>query len=215
VKAPSDEDVARLAARLKDARGRRVVFVSHCLLDQNVRYFGGATHAGVVEEAVQRFVREGVGVYQMPCPEQEAWGGVAKRRLLAVYGSKGTIAFRLRGVLLPMFLAHTRRVYRRLARRVADHAADFVRSGCEVIGFVGVADSPSCGVTRTLDVRRALPVVASFDLDTLDAKTFDDEVIRACRAVGRGYFVEALQKELARRGLHVPFSEHDPEATRT
>ena len=33
---------AALLEKLRDERGRRVVFLSHCLLDENVRYLGGA-----------------------------------------------------------------------------------------------------------------------------------------------------------------------------
>jgi hypothetical protein len=39
---------------LSDARSGQVVFVSHCMLNQNVRYQGGATRPGVVDEVVAR-----------------------------------------------------------------------------------------------------------------------------------------------------------------
>lgn len=64
---------------LSDARSGQVVFVSHCMLNQNVRYQGGATRPGVVAEVVARLQRTGVGIVQMPCPEQPAWGGVDRR----------------------------------------------------------------------------------------------------------------------------------------
>lgn len=44
---------------MPDQRGGRVVLLSHCLLNENVRY---------------------PCVVQLPCPEQRAWGG-ARRRL--------------------------------------------------------------------------------------------------------------------------------------
>lgn len=182
--------------------------LSHCLLNQNVRYLGGAFEAGVVTAAVEGFIRDGVGLYQMPCPEQLVWGGVTKRLLVRLYGSERTILFRLRGVVLPVFLAYTRWRYRRIARRVADDIADYVRSGVEVVGVVGVGDSPSCGVAHTLDVRRALPVVASFDVDTIERSVFNERAVRACIVEGRGLFIESLQRELARKRIHVPFLEH-------
>lgn len=37
---------------------------------------------GVVIAAVERYVQDGTGIVQMPCPEQRVWGGVLKRRLL-------------------------------------------------------------------------------------------------------------------------------------
>lgn len=81
-------DVERLRDQLADARGGRVL--SHCLLNQNVRHLGGAGRAAGVTEIVGRYLDEGVGICQLPCPEQRAWGGVLKRRMLIAYGSAGT-----------------------------------------------------------------------------------------------------------------------------
>ena len=75
----------QLREQLADARGRRVVFLSHCLLNQNVRYPGGAGRAGGVDELVEGYLARGVGACQLPCPEQRAPGGL-KRRMLLAYG---------------------------------------------------------------------------------------------------------------------------------
>ncbi len=92
-----------LLERLKDERSKRVIFVSHCLLNENTRYLGGAFRRGGVDELVDGFQQEGLGIYQMHCPEQRAWGGVLKRRLLPFYGSIGTVLYRFCRVLLPFF----------------------------------------------------------------------------------------------------------------
>lgn len=80
----------RLREQLADARGGRVVFLSHCLLNQNFRYLGGAGRAGGVAEMAGGYLDRGVDICQLPCPEQRAWGGVLKRRMLVAYGSAGT-----------------------------------------------------------------------------------------------------------------------------
>ena len=80
---------AVLLERLDDARGKQVAFVSHCLLNENVRYLGGAFRPGGVAEVIDELVSRGVGICQMPCPEQRAWGGVLKRRMLRAYGARG------------------------------------------------------------------------------------------------------------------------------
>lgn len=77
-----------LLERLKDERSQRVIFVSHCLLNENTRYPGGAFRSGGVDELMDGWQREGVGICQMHCPEQRAWGGVLKRYLLPMYGSR-------------------------------------------------------------------------------------------------------------------------------
>ena len=190
---------------IQDERSRRVAFVSHCLLNQNVRYLGGAFCAGAVPEVVQRFLADGVGFVQMPCPEREVWGGVTKRWMVRAYGARATLAYRFRGVLLPLFIAYTRLRYRRIARRVARRIADYVAHEYEVVAIVGVDDSPSCGVHRTLDLKRALPVVASFDMRAIDRDTFNQRAVHDCLVPGRGIFIAALQRELARRAITLPF----------
>jgi len=205
----AEDKVERLSARLADERSGRVVFLSHCLLNQNVRFLGGAQRRGIVPEAVEPFIRDGVGLYQMPCPEQLVWGGVMKRFILRFYGAERTWA-RFGGLLLPVFRWYTRWRYRAIAERVAGHIADYARSGFEIVAVVGVGDSPSCGVEHTLDLRRSLPVVASFDLNAIEGPTFNERAVRACIVEGEGLYIEALRRQLARRGLAVVFREFSP-----
>ena len=199
----------QLLDALADRRSRRVVFVSHCILNENVRYLGGAGRRGTVDELVDYFQAAGVGMVQMPCPEQVAWGGVLKRYLMPIYGSHGTLRHRIRRPLTWAFLGYTRLAYRRLAGRVAREVADYVRSGFEVVGIVGIGTSPSCGVFQTLDVHRALDVLAHYDEASMDSHQVNDALMTSARRPGRGYFVHALQRELSRRQLEVPFFEHD------
>jgi hypothetical protein len=79
-----------LQERLRDERNGRVAFGSHCLLTENTRYLGGAFRAGGIAELVAQLLDDGVGICQMPCPEQRAWGAVLKRWILRAYGSQGT-----------------------------------------------------------------------------------------------------------------------------
>lgn len=195
--------------RLRDERSRRVAFVSHCLLNENVRYPGGAFRAGPVAEVVDRLAADGVGICQMPCPEQRAWGGVLRRRMLLAYGSRGTPLYRFRVPLLRLFTLRTRIVYRRLARDVADQIADYHDSGFTVVGIIGVGSSPSCGVNTTIDIRHAFDAMAAMDSDELDRRSVNRDVVLASRQAGTGIFIDALERRLRRRGLRVPFVEHD------
>jgi predicted secreted protein len=201
--------IETLMDRLADERSRRVVFLSHCLLNQNTRYLGGAFRAGLVEEVVNRFRDEGVGIYQMRCPEQRAWGGVLKRYTLPVYGAGAGLRARLLRSLLPLLLWHTRRVYRRMARDVVRDIEDYRRSGFDVAGIVGIAGSPSCGVCKTLDLARSLEVLASCPLARLDTRVVNEDAVASAVSEGEGIFIEELRQRLRRRGVEVPFYEHD------
>lgn len=198
-----------LLDKLRDERGRRVVLVSHCLLNENTRYAGGATRPGAVIEAVDELTATGYGIHQLPCPERLAWGGVLKRRTLWLYSSKGGPLYPLRGVLLTAFIWWTKAVYKRLARQVAREVDDYHRAGIAVDGIVGIGGSPTCGVTNTLDLRASLEVVASCPAAALTRDVMNEQAVMGCRRAGAGLFVEALDRELDRRRLTVPALEHD------
>lgn len=201
--------IQMLLKNLADERSRRVVFVSHCLLNENTRYLGGAFRPGCVDEIVDEFQREGIGICQMRCPEQRAWGGVLKRRTLPAYGSRGTLLYRVRRLYVPLFVWYTRFIYGRLAAEVVRDIEDYVRSGFEVVGVVGLAGSPSCGVTTTLDPWRWIEVLAGWDIENLDRQAVNEQAIAACLTPGEGFFMEAIRRRLRQKGLDVRFYEHD------
>jgi hypothetical protein len=97
-----------LRSQFTDARGGRVAFFSHCLLNQNVRYLGGAGRVGGVDEIVDGYLRRGIGICQLPCPKQRARRGVLKRRILLAYGSAGTPRAPAARLLLRPFLWYIR-----------------------------------------------------------------------------------------------------------
>ena len=193
--------------QLADQRSKKIIFLSHCLLNENTRYLGGACRQGCVQEILQLCLERGIGIVQMPCPEELAWGGVLKRRLLTFFGSEGTLVYRWRNKLLPMLLWYTRRIYRRIAKRVTDQIEDYLTSGFSVVGIVGVDGSPTCGVHQTLAIKRALELLGQLP-QTAQADDMN-EIVQTCRAAGTGLFIELLRKELARRKLNVPFLAHD------
>jgi uncharacterized protein YbbK (DUF523 family) len=190
---------------LRDVRSRRVVVVSHCLLNQNTRYPGGAVCQGAVVAALQPYLDDGVGLLQMPCPEQRTWGGVRRPPLLWALRHR-----RLSGALrrlVPVASRYLRWRYRSLARTVARDVADAARAGQQVVGVLGVAGSPSCGVRTTLDLDVALQR-ASGSEHALTARWLSQDVVAGAERPGTGLFIDALQERLADRQLDVPFVEY-------
>jgi predicted secreted protein len=194
---------------VSDERSGRVVFLSHCLLNNNVRYIGGAEREAGVRPLVDRYLADGVGICQMPCLEQRAWGGVLKRRMLIAYGAGGTWRSPLVRAIFSPFMAYTRRVYQRLARDVAAEIADYQDSGFDVIKVIGIAGSPSCGVHTTLDLPAALDVLDRCPLANLDRRMINEQVIRAHTRTGQGLFVTALRRQWVKRGVPLHFGEYD------
>ncbi len=197
-----------LSRRLADERGGQVVLLSHCLLNENTRYLGGAGRGGCVREIVDACAAEGLGMVQMPCPEEAAWGGVLKRRLLFAYGSSRWLPRPLRAVMLRAVLTYTGLVYRRLARQTARRVVDYRDSGLDVAAIVGVDGSPSCGLTRTMDMPIALDRLCEVDRDTITVAEMN-KIVRDAGAAGRGLYTEAVQHQLQQRGLDVTYLAHD------
>jgi predicted secreted protein len=203
---PSEELIGQLA----DARSGRVVFLSHCLLNENTRYLGGACVAGCLPEVVERCVQQRLGIVQMPCPEQRAWGGVLKSMLLRAYGLKhgSRVLFMLRRPLLVLFRWRTHHAYQKLARQVASEVADYLASGMEVQAIVGVDGSPSCGVSTTMNLTSALERVTRLAPMSFTPAVLNRE-LRACVTTGEGMFTRELRRELKRRRIARVFTAHD------
>jgi predicted secreted protein len=195
--------------RLADGRGKRVAVVSHCLLNENVRYLGGAPRAGLVDEVVEPYREAGVGIVQLPCPEQHLWGGVLKRWMLACYGRRVLRWRASRWVFVAVVRRATALGYRRLARRAAAEIVDYVTSGFEVVEVVGVGASPSCGVRTTLDLDGAVAAMARCDRAALTPAVVSARVVAANVVDGPGIFLRELERRLDKRGIFVPFREHD------
>jgi hypothetical protein len=159
---------------------------------------------------VLRCLERDVGIVQLPCPEQQAWGGVLKPHMLRLVGvARGDLpALILRRAIAPLAIAYTRRRYRRLAGIVAGQIEDTLRSGMEVVGIVAVDGSPSCGLERTMDLRTALPALARMDRDSMSVEEMNT-LVRGAVGPGSGLFIFELRRALRRRGCQVRFLAHD------
>jgi hypothetical protein len=115
----------------------------------------------------------------------------------------------VRPLLSLLFLRYTRWRYARLARRVAADVADYRRSGFDVVGIIGIDGSPSCGVTRTLDLDLAIAGVVACDPQTVVRDAFNQDVIIASLTPGEGLFTAALRHALGQRRLDIHLYAHD------
>ena len=186
-----------------------MIFVSHCLLNENVRYLGGACTPGAVGPLLAEWQAKGYGICQMPCPEQRVWGGVLKPYIAWGFGAERRRLWLFHVPLLWVFTWYTKVRYRLLARHVADEVRDYRRSGYEVDAVVGVAGSPSCGITTTLDTRRWLEAVARYRPDEVTRESVNRDAVIASAVPGEGWFMSALFRRLHRHDRSIQRIEHD------
>ena len=163
-----------------DKRGKRIVYVSRCLLNQNVRFPGIATRAGAFEELLALFLKNDIGIEQLPCLESLGWGGVSRSQ----YFRFQPLVFRAADTWWDgPARAPDPAVASALPDEVpasgpagCDGIEDFERAGCSSLGAVVMNDSPTCGVTRTIDLtdsaRRLKRIgIGAADLENPDLET--------------------------------------------
>jgi predicted secreted protein len=130
-----------------DARGHTVVFVCHCLLNQNAKVEPLAGYPGVFTPLVRLLVDKGVGIVQLACPEVTHLG---VRRPLGTDTRE----------------QYDTPAYRKLCQTIAEEVATLMhtyeRDGYRVACVLGVEGSPSCSVDRVpvinrLGARTAVP----------------------------------------------------------
>ena len=59
----------QMKERMEDARSKKVVFVSSCLLNTNNKVLGLARYPGMCKEVFDTLHKYDLGIMQMQCPE--------------------------------------------------------------------------------------------------------------------------------------------------
>lgn len=199
----------QLTEKLKDNRSMEVIFISHCLLNINTRYLGGAFRRSSVNEVIMEAMEKGMGIIQIKCPEQYAWGGVLKRIIWLPFDSKNSFAYFFRRFFIPLFVFYTHLVYRKIAISLIADIYDYIKSGFTVRGIIGVDGSPSCGVYSKLDMKKSFEFYASNKIDNVNRDRFNHELYEKCLENGSGIFLKEIKKQMKKRNLQVPVYAHN------
>ena len=151
-----------------DGRSKSIIFVAHCMLNQNSISDGTATFPGAIKEVMDFLYKSDVGISQMPCPE-----------LMCLGLDRGNIA----GGTCPVVEENTRirrminrrpaaNIINRLIEDIVFQILEYRKYDFEIKGVVGINRSPSCGVETTSADNREVE--------------------------GEGVFISALRNELNR-----------------
>ena len=157
-----------------DGRSKRVVFLAHCLLNQNAISDGTAVYPAAFREVIDYFLNKDIGIVQMPCPEFCCLGL-----------DRGDPAGASRPVVEENTRIRAAMQTGQAAKRLSQLADDVVRQirayhdhSFAVLGVIGANRSPNCGVETTS--------------------------ARDMEVSGKGLFMEAVAQGLAREGITVP-----------
>ena len=131
----------RLAQRMSfeaDGRSRTLVFVAHCVLNQNARDAGTADFPAMMKPLVDELATRNIGVIQLPCPELMVLGLGRARDSSPLQ----TIRERLETTE-----SHARLDY--LVEQVVYQIREYQAQGFRIVGILGKNGSPTCGVQTT------------------------------------------------------------------
>lgn len=123
-------------------RSKKVVFVSHCLLNQNARAKNQEKAPGVIKDIMELFVESEVGVVQLPCPQIVHNGGGINRKFTPTKQIENN-------------------GYRKECKKISDsiikQVESYIKEDYKVVGIVGVEFSPTCAVHRVNNGRKNVP----------------------------------------------------------
>ncbi|MFH0929213.1 MAG: CD3072 family TudS-related putative desulfidase [Candidatus Aenigmatarchaeota archaeon] len=122
-------------------RGKKIVFVSHCLLNQNTMPVGKASFAGSVKDLLELFAESGVGIVQLECPQMEFNNGLDRRP--ATKGSYENNGFKQN--------------CQKMSSQVLERIETYMKKDYKVLGIIGVEFSKTCGVHQVRNGRRSTP----------------------------------------------------------
>ncbi len=204
--------------KFRDHRSGRVVFISQCIANQNLRFPGIAVASGACEELLSMLIRSGAGIETIPCLERIGWGGVSrgqyfKYQPLLLSRHNVLISWMLR-LFTRLWLWNYGRVCGREASRIVSHIEDYIRHGYVIAGIISMNDSPTDGVTQTIDLLRSAEKIRSGTYDAAGLLSADitrmRELIPALCERGEGIFMKRLRVKLERRGMGINIIGFDP-----
>lgn len=114
-----------------DTRSGKVIFVAHCVLNQNARMVNVADFPAMHDQLCDYLQKSQVGIIQMPCPETYCLG-------------LGRFDVRV-GLEHPAGMERLQRIIDDLIFTIQEYQFQ----GMEVVGIIGKEGSPSCGVSQT------------------------------------------------------------------
>jgi len=165
-------------------RGRKVVLLSHCILNANSKVERLSDYEGIIPSVAQILIEKGIGVIQLPCPELlncgiRRWGQVKEQ-----YDN-----------------FHFRQECRKMLMPIISQVSDYIAAGYKVLGVVGIDGSPSCGVEITCSGDWKGELCGNPGLD---------ETIGTLKMVsGKGVFMEEFSRLLEEHGINLPFTAVD------
>ncbi|MBU1149026.1 DUF523 domain-containing protein [Patescibacteria group bacterium] len=113
-------------------RSKKIVLVSHCLLNQNARAQQVAKCPGVVKEFLEYCLKNDYGLVPITCPQLQ-FEPLVRRAATKEHYNKQKV----------------RTICRNISKQVVKQIKMYHQAGYQVAGIFGVEGSPTCGAIKT------------------------------------------------------------------
>jgi predicted secreted protein len=134
-------------------RSKKLVFVSHCLLNQNAMAVGKESYAGSVKDLLELFAEAGIGIVQLECPQIEFNSGLDRKPATKYsYENNGF-----------------RENCKKMSSKLLEKIELYLKNDYKVIGILGVEFSHTCGVHQIQNGSRRTPGKGVF-MEELEAE---------------------------------------------
>lgn len=154
-----------------DARSKKIVLISHCILNQNSISDGTADYPGTNESIIKLLVESKAGIIQMPCPEILCLGLDRGD----IHGGEREVVVENTRIRKELKKTTSTEIINNFVNQVIFQIEEYIKNGFKIMGTIGINRSPSCGVNTT--------------------SKNDQEV------AGEGVFIEILRKSLEEKGI--------------
>lgn len=158
-------------------RSKKIVVISHCILNVNSKVQGLALYPGAVVPLITGYIQKGYGIIQLPCPEMtfigiQRWGMSQNQYDCANY----------------------RRHCRELVTPYVEQIENYQENGYVIEMIIGVDGSPSCGINLiNIGYKGGMADTAAGQ-------------VRDLKAVNqRGILMEEMEKLLDEKGIKIRF----------
>lgn len=128
-----------------DHRSKKVIVLSHCLLNQNSISDGTSDFPSQYTEIIEFLMKKNVGMIQLPCPEMVYLGLDRKDK----NGSKRPLLDENSRIRNLMEEPDNIQILRQKAGDVIEQIKEYQKHDFQVLGLIGVNRSPSCGIETT------------------------------------------------------------------
>lgn len=128
-----------------DQRGKKILLVAHCILNQNAKIDHCAHYPGTIKELAQLLINSEVGLLQMPCPELRCLGldrQVVQRAGLTIESEDTRVALRMNE-------EPARALCHAMINDLIYQISEYQKNAFKIVGIVGINGSPTCGVETT------------------------------------------------------------------